>query len=84
IGAKMDLVRRDGLRVPTLITSGIGQAPSAGPVVGTVLGRRFRVGHGLRVKLVEHCVDHNFGLTRVRRGQSTAEIAHQLIHGPSR
>ena len=39
IGARMDLLERDGTGILTLITSGIGQAPSAGLVVGTVLGR---------------------------------------------
>ena len=41
LGARMDILVRGGAGVPTLITSGIGQAPSAGPVVGTVLGRHF-------------------------------------------
>jgi hypothetical protein len=81
IGARMDIVERGGgAPVPTLITSGIGQTPSAGPVVHTVLGRRFRIAHGLRARLVAHCVAHNFGLTRIRRDQGTAEITHELVH----
>ena len=76
----MDIVERGGDRVPTLITSGIGQAPAAGPVVHTVLGRRFRIARGLRVQLVEYCVAHNFGLTRIRRNQGAAEITHELVH----
>lgn len=79
VGARMDIVERSGNRVPTLITSGIGQAPAAGPVVHTVLGRHFRIARGLRARLVEHCVAHNFGLTRIRRDQSTAEITHELV-----
>ena len=79
VGARMDIVERGGGRVPTLITSGIGQAPSAGPVVHTVLGRRFRIARGLRARLVEHCACHNFGLTRIRRDQGEVEITHELI-----
>jgi hypothetical protein len=80
VGARIDIVKRRGGRVPTLITSGIGQTPTAGPVVYTVLGRRFRIARGLRARLVEHCVAHNFGLTRVRRDQGAAEITHELVH----
>lgn len=80
VGARMDIVERGGAPVPTLITSGIGQTPSAGPVVHTVLGRRFRIAHGLRAGLVAHCVAHNFGLTRIRRDQGAAEITHELVH----
>ena len=80
VGARMDIVERGGGRVPTLITSGIGQTPSAGPVVYTILGRRFRIARGLRARLVEHCVAHNFGLTRIRRDHGAAEITHELVH----
>ncbi len=83
VGARMDIVARSGGRVPTLITSGIGQAPSAGPVVHTVLGRRFRIARGLRARLVEHCVAHNFGLTRIRRDQGAAGITHELVRAGS-
>ena len=83
VGARMDIVERGGARVPTLITSGIGQAPSAGPVVHTVLGRHFRIARGLRARLVEHCVAHNFGLTRIRRDQDAAAITHELVHAGS-
>ena len=83
VGARMDIVERGGARVPTLITSGIGQAPSAGPVVYTVLGRHFRIARGLRARLVEHCVAHNFGLTRIRRDRDAAAITHELVHAGS-
>ena len=77
----MDIVERGASApVPTLITSGIGQTPSAGPVLHTVLGRRFRIARGLRARLIAHCVAHNFGLTRVRRDESAAEISHELVH----
>ncbi len=84
VGARMDILERGGGRVPTLITSGIGQAPSAGPVVHTVIGRRFRIAHGLRARLVEHCIAHNFGLTQIRRSHDTAEISHELVRAESR
>lgn len=79
LGARMDIVERGSVPVPTLITSGIGQAASAGPVVHTVLGRRFRIARGLRARLIEHSVAHNFGLTRIHRDQGRAEISHELI-----
>ena len=79
LGARMDIVERGSAPVPTLITSGIGQAASAGPVVHTVLGRRFRIARGLRARLIEHSVAHNFGLTRIRRDQGAAEISHELV-----
>ena len=79
VGALMDLEERGGARVPTLITSGIGQAPSPGLVVGTVLSRRFRIATGLSARLVEHCIAHNFGLTRIHRDRGVVEITHQLV-----
>jgi len=83
VGARMDIVERGSAPVPTLITSGIGQAPSAGPVVHTVLGRHFRIARGLRARLIEHSVTHNFGLTRIRRDQGAAEISHELVRAGS-
>lgn len=79
LGARMDIMERGSAPVPTLITSGIGQAPSAGPVVHIVLGRRFRIARGLRARLIEHCVAHNFGLTLIHRDQGGVAISHELV-----
>ena len=79
IGALMDIVDRGGQKTPTLITSGIGQAAASGPAIGTVLGLNFHVAHGLRAKLIEYCTVRNFGLTRIRRQEGTARIAHELV-----
>ena len=83
VGARIDIVERGSAPVPTLITSGIGQAPSGGPAVHTVLGRHFRIAHGLRARLIEHCVAHNFGLTRIRRTRGAPEITHELVRAKS-
>lgn len=80
IGALMDILAEGGTTVPTLITSGIGQSPASEPVLGTVIQKSFRMARGLRAELRFHCVEHNFGITRLIRKDGAPAIEHELRH----